>query len=62
MVTLSSESEHEMSSDIHTNSEKENEFDNSTNDSEKQSIYGNSTEMEHILNNGMSDNNIRNIL
>ena len=62
MVTSSSESEHEMSCSIHTNSESENEFDNSTNDDGKESTDGNSTEIEHILNHGMSDNNIQNIL
>ena len=55
VVTSSSESEHEMSSSIHTDSESEN-------DSEKESIDGNSIEIEHILNHGMSDNNIQNIL
>ena len=62
MVTSSSVSEHEMSSSIHTDSESENEFDNSTNDSEKESIDGNSTEIERIPKHGMSDNNIQNIL
>ena len=62
MVTSSSESEHEMSSSIHTDGESENDFNNSTNDSEKESTDGNSTEIEHILNHAMSDNNIQNIL
>ena len=61
MVTSSSESEHEMSSSIHTDSESENEFDNSTNDSERESIDGNSTEIEHIPKHEMSDNNIHNL-
>ena len=62
MVTSNSESEHEMSSSIHMDSESENEFGNSTNSSEKESIDGNSIEIEHILNHGMSDNNIQNTL
>ena len=62
MVTSCSVSEHEMSSSIHTDSKSKNDFDNSTSASEKESIDGNSTEIEHILNHWMSDNNIQNIL
>ena len=51
-----------ISSSIHADSESENHFDNSTNDSAKESIDGKSTEIKHILNHGMSDNNIQNNL
>ena len=62
MVKSSSEIEDEMSSSIHTDSERENDFHNSTNKSEEEGINGNSTEIEHILNHEMSDNNIQSIL
>ena len=62
MVTSSSENEHEMSVSIHMDSKGENGLDNSTNDSEKDSIESNSIETEPILNYEMSDSNIQNIL
>ena len=62
MVKSSSEIEDEMSSSIHTDSERENDFHNSTNKSEEEGVNGNSTEIEHILNHEMSDNNIQSIL
>ena len=62
MITSSSESEYEMSSSIYADRKSKNKFDNSTNNSEKESIDGNSTEIKHVLNHGMSDTNIQNTL
>ena len=62
MVTSSSESEHEMSSSIHMDNKSKNDFDYSTNGSEKESIDGNSTAIEHILNHEVPDNNIQEVL
>ena len=62
VVTTSSESEYEMSSSIYAERKSKNKFDNSTNNSEKESIDGNSTEIKQVLNHGMSDTNIQNTL
>lgn len=62
MITSSSESEYEMSSSIYADRKSKNKFDNSTNNSEKESIDGTSTEIKHVLNHGMSDTNIQNTL
>ena len=62
VVTSSSESEHEMSSSIHMDKKSKNDFDYSTNGSEKESIDGNSTAIEHILNHEVPDNDIQEVL